>query len=328
MKVVAVPDKLRDTATAREAAAAIGRGARAAGWACTEVPMADGGEGTLEVLGGTNRIAVVTGPLGAPVRAAWRRADGRAVIEMAQASGLALVSPNDPMAASTRGTGELILAALAEGCDRMLVGLGGSATTDGGRGALEALAPLEQLSGIEVIAACDVRTRFVDAAPLFAPQKGATPAQVEVLRQRLESLAESYLAEYGIDVREVPGSGSAGGLAGGLLCAGARLVPGFDAIAGELGLDAQLVGADLLVTAEGNFDDGSLDGKVVGGVAALGARRGIPVLAVVGDEAGDSVRPAGLTVVSLVERFGPRRARADTVACIEEVVGDHLRRWT
>src|SRR5438105_2013127 len=231
MKAVALPDKLRGTATAADAAAAIGRGVRAAGWECDEVPVADGGEGTLEVLGGPNRTSVVSGPLGDDVEAAWRY--GRtAVIEMARASGLALVGDdNDPVAASTVGTGELIAAAVDAGCKRVVVGVGGSATTDGGLGAIRTLEPLTRLKGIDLVVACDVRTRFVDAARVFAPQKGATPAQVELLHRRLERLAQVYEESYGVDVRDVPGSGAAGGLAGGLLCAGAKLVAGFEAVA-------------------------------------------------------------------------------------------------
>jgi glycerate kinase len=323
MKVVAVPDKLRGTATAAEAAAAIGRAARAAGWECDELPVADGGEGTLDALGGANRTTVVSGPLGDDVEAAWRY--GRtAVIEMARASGLTLLEANDPVAASTAGTGELIAAAMDAGCKRIIVGVGGSATTDGGLGALRALEPLSRLRGIELIVACDVRTTFVDAAPVFAPQKGATPAQVELLRRRLERLAQVYEESYGIDVRDVPGSGAAGGLAGGLLCAGARLVPGFDVVADELDLDERLEGADLIVTGEGFLDEQSFEGKVVGGVAELAAANGIPALAVVGEVLAGVAVPAGLEVVSLVATFGEARAFADTVACIEEVITARL----
>jgi glycerate kinase len=195
MRVVAAPDKLRGTASASAVAAAIARAAASAGWSCTEVPMADGGEGTLEALGGPNRTTSVTGPLGGSVEAAWRL-DGRlAVIEMARASGLELVGGpdgNDPVAASTAGTGELIVAALDSGANRVIVGVGGSATTDGGLAALRALHPLGRLKGIDLTVACDVRTAFVDAADVFAPQKGATPAQVKLLRRRLERLAQVY----------------------------------------------------------------------------------------------------------------------------------------
>lgn len=174
MLVVATPDKFRGTATATEVAAAIGRAAAGAGWACDEVPLADGGEGTLEALGGPNRTSRVTGPLGEPVEAAWRL-DGRtAVIEMARASGLELVggpAGNDPVAASTTGTGELIVAAVESGATRVIVGVGGSATTDGGVAALRVLSALAHMRSAELVVACDVRTAFLDAAEVFAPQK-------------------------------------------------------------------------------------------------------------------------------------------------------------
>jgi glycerate kinase len=328
MRVVAAPDKLRGTANARDVAAALGRAAAAAGWNCDEVPLADGGEGTLEVLGGPNRATSVTGPLGDPVRAEWRL-DGRtAVIEMARASGLVLVGgrdANDPVAASTVGTGELIGTAIDCGARRVLVGLGGSATTDGGLGALRALYPLHRLGGLELVALCDVRTRFVDAAEVFAPQKGASPAQVELLRRRLDRLADVYRSDYGVDVRELDGAGAAGGLAGGLAVAGAALVPGFEAVADELDLHDAIEGADLVVTAEGFLDQQSFEGKVVGGVVGLAAPLGVPCVAIVG-EVVDDLDPTGkgLEVVSLVEWFGRERAHTDTLACIEAVAAEVL----
>jgi glycerate kinase len=202
--------------------------------------------------------------------------------------------------------------------------VGGSATTDGGLGALRALEPLARLRGIELLVACDVRTTFVDAAPLFAEQKGATPSQVRLLTRRLERLAQVYEQEYGVDVRDVPGSGAAGGLAGGLLCAGARLVSGFDLVADELELPDAIEGADLVVTAEGFLDEQSFEGKVVGGVLELATANGVPALAVVGEVVEGVTLPSGLAVISLVERFGDERARADTLACIEEAVSEHL----
>ncbi|MEA3056356.1 MAG: glycerate 2-kinase, partial [Actinomycetota bacterium] len=163
-----------------------------------------------------------------------------------------------------------------------------------------------------------------DAATLFAGQKGATPSQVELLRRRLERLAQVYEQEYGIDVRDLPGSGSAGGLAGGLACAGARLVSGFDLVADELDLPDSVEGADLVVTGEGFLDEQSFDGKVVGGIVELASANDVPVLAVVGEVVADVVLPLGLTVVSLVEQFGDERARRDTLACIEAAVAEHL----
>lgn len=320
MRVVAAPDKLRGTASAAEVAAAVSRAAATHGWTCDEVPLADGGEGTLDALGGPNRTTTVTGPLGDPVEARWRL-DGRtAVIEMARASGLELAGGaegNDPVAASTAGTGELIVAALDAGATRVIVGVGGSASTDGGLAALRELHPLGRLKGVELIVACDVRTGFIDAADVFAPQKGATAAQVELLRRRLERLAQVYLDEHGVDVTALEGAGAAGGLAGGLAAAGARLVPGFDLVADEVELYDHLEGADLVITAEGFLDDQSFEGKVVGGVAALAAEAGVPVVAIAG-EVFDGAEQR-IDAVSLVERFGEERARQDTVACIEEM---------
>ena len=216
----------------------------------------------------------MTGPLGEPVEAGWRLDRRRAVIEMAQASGLDLAGGaegNDPVAATTAGTGELIAEAVEAGARRVLVAVGGSATTDGGLGALRGLYPLQRLRGIELVVACDVRTGFVDAAERFAPQKGATEAQVRLLRGRLERLAEVYLSDHGVDVRDLEGAGAAGGLAGGLAAVGAELASGFEVVAEEIELFDRMEHADLVITGEGFIDAESFDGKVVGGVVDLAA---------------------------------------------------------
>lgn len=325
--VLAAPDKFRGTLRAAQVATAVARGVEAAGGSCTRVPVADGGEGTLDALGGPNRTTTVTGPLGDLVDAAWRRSGTAAVVEMAQASGLDLVGGrqgNDPVAASTHGTGELISAALDAGCRRVVVGVGGSASTDGGLGALRALEPLARLRTAELVVACDVRTTFVDAATDFAAQKGASAAQVELLRRRLQRLAQLYRQTHGIDVTALVGSGAAGGLAGGLAAVGARLVPGFDLVADELDLEGHLDGVDLVVTGEGFLDEQSFAGKAVGGVAALAAGAGISALVVAGEVLEGVDLPVGLEVISLVERFGRDRALGDTAACVTEVVGFHL----
>ncbi len=322
---MACPDKFRTTATAAEVAAAIAVAVAGAGGSCDVAPLADGGEGTLQALGGANRTAVVTGPLGDPVEAGWRLDRRTAVIEMARASGLDLVGGprgNDAVAAATHGTGELIAAAIDAGARRVLVGMGGSATTDGGLGALRALYPLQRLRGVELVVGCDVRTRFVDAAECFAPQKGASAAQVQLLRRRLERLAAVYLEEHGVDVTDVEGAGAAGGLAGGLAAIGAELVSGFDLVADELDLYALLEGADLAITGEGFVDAQSFEGKVVGGVVELAGELGVPVLAVAGevyDGCADRVE-----AVSLVERYGTERSHRDTLACVTDAVADHL----
>lgn len=331
--MVVAPDKLRGSATAADVVAVVGDAVRAAGGTVEAIPMADGGEGTLDALGGPNRTSVVTGPLGDDVTAPWRLEGGTATIEMARASGLALVGGpdgNDPVAASTYGTGELVLEAVERGARRVIVAVGGSATTDGGLGALRAMYPVQRFRGIELLVACDVALTFVEAAEVFAPQKGATPAQVRLLRRRLERLADDYEAEYGVDVRGLAGAGAAGGLAGGLAAIGAQLQSGFELVADEVQLYERMEGADLVVTAEGFLDRESFDGKVVGGVASYAADLGIPVLAIAGrvfhDEIVDGVASLGgtFTAVSLVERFGEERSLTDATGCIAEVVVDHL----
>jgi len=332
--VVVASDKFRGTATAAEVGRAVAAAVEATGGTCDVVQVADGGEGFLDAMGGANRTTLVTGPLGDPVEAAWRISGGQAVVEMAQASGLALLADgdNDPVAASTYGTGELIGAAIDAGAKRVLVGVGGSATTDGGFGALRALYPLQRLRGIDIRVACDVRTRFVDAAEVFAPQKGATPTQVELLRRRLERLAEVYTEDFGVDVSDLEGSGAAGGLAGGLAAVGATLERGFELVADEVDLFGHLEGTDLVITGEGFVDAGSFEGKVVGGVLALAGELGVPALVIAGElfdevdvlRLAGEMNPAGVSAVSLVERFGDRRARRNTLACLAEVVTHHL----
>ena len=193
--MVVAPDKFKGTATASALASAIGAALVGAGHEVAICPMADGGEGFLEVLGGANRTTTVTGPLGDPVEAGWRLAKGTAVIEMATASGLVLAGgaeENNAIEATTRGVGELLLSAVEAGARRIVVGVGGSATTDGGLGALKAMHPTQKFRGIDLSVACDVRTTFVDAAEVFAPQKGASPSQVALLRRRLERLAQVF----------------------------------------------------------------------------------------------------------------------------------------
>ncbi len=316
MRVLVAPDKFKGTGAAAAMAEAIADVCRRHGHQVRVQPLADGGEGTLEALGGANRVTTVTGPLGDPVEAAWRMGPTRtAVIEMAQASGLALVGGaegNDPLAANTYGTGELIEAATQRGARRVLVGVGGSATTDGGWGAVQALRPHDRLRGIELVVACDVRTPFVDAAEVFGPQKGATPAQVELLRRRLVRLAQVYRQELGVDVGALPGAGAAGGLAGGLAAIGADLIEGFTAIADACRLDEQVEQADLVITGEGRVDPSSFDGKVAGGVAALAEAAGVPVVVIAGSIAEGFDPP--VRTRTLVDTVGPELAMADAAA--------------
>ncbi len=325
--VVLAFDKFRGTATSLELAEAGARAAARVGWTAVTVPLADGGEGSLDAVGGPNKASEVSGPLGSPVSAGWRL-DGRvAYIEMAAASGLTLAGGadgNDPLAADTTGTGELISAAVKLGARTVVVFLGGSATTDGGWGAVRAMPTAARLKEIELVIATDVRTRFTDAASVFGPQKGATAAQVAMLERRLQRLIQVYRDTYGVDVGSVPGAGAAGGLAGGLLALGGRIESGFDVIAEHVGLDERLAEADAVVTGEGFLDGESFNGKVVGGVAAWAGDEEVPVLAVVGDRDVDVELPAGIEVVSLTERYGIDRALAEPVSLTELVLADYL----
>lgn len=327
--VVAAFDKFRLTASAPALCAAVGDAAWERSWSCHQLPMADGGEGSLEVLatlGGVIQTTTVSGPLGDPVQAAWLLRGKTAFIEMAKASGLALVGGPDgnrALDASTAGTGELMVAALGAGAKRIVVTVGGSATTDGGFGALRALEPLPRFRGIDLVVACDVETTFIDAAADFGPQKGATPAEVNLLRRRLERLAAIYAEERNVDVREIAGSGAAGGLAGGLLSLGARIESGFSLIADEVNLQEAIASATLVLTGEGRLDDESFNGKVVGGVCALARDAGVPVVIICGAVDIDFVVPAVFVgtvreIISLSDRYGVERAWEETVGLVRD----------
>lgn len=326
--MLAAADKFKGTATAAQVCAAIGHACWELDVDCTEIPLADGGEGTLEILGGANRSTLVTGPLGQPVQAEWGMHRGTAVIEMARASGLTLAGgpeKNDPVGSTTRGTGELIDCALNEGAKRIIVCLGGSATTDGGLGALQAIGTPARLRAVEFIVACDVDTPFVDAAAVYGPQKGAGSAHVRLLTKRLERLADDYMRKYGTDVRALPGAGAAGGLAGALAALGAELIPGFDIVAEETGFDEAVRTHDLVVTGEGMLDDTSFDGKVVGSVCDYAAAAGVRTETIVGrvdEHLADDTRALvakWTTVTSLVDTFGEEMSMTQTLRCIEDV---------
>jgi len=329
VRVAAAVDKFKGTATGKQVAAAVGSACWELGHDCTELPMADGGEGTLEALGGANRTSVVTGPLGDPVNAEWRMYRGTAVIEMARASGLTLIGGavnNDAMAASTIGTGELIDMALDAGAKKIIVCLGGSATTDGGYGALRAITSPHRLRGVKLLVACDVRTRFLEAAEVFGPQKGASAAQVKLLTGRLQRLAQIYQHDYGVDVREIDGTGAAGGIAGALVALGGRLIPGFDLVADELDLHDVIAAADIVITGEGYLDEQSFEGKVVGGVQEMAAEAGKPVGAIVGDAAPEVA--SRIEHISLVDDYGNDKAMNEPLWCIERAAATMLQRLT
>ena len=332
--MLVAPDSFKGTLSADRVAAAVARGLRDGGREAIELPVADGGEGTLDVLlralGGERRRLTVRGPLGAPVRAAYGFLDGggTAVVEMAQASGLGLVSEGerDAWAASTHGTGELIAAAVRDGVREVVVTVGGSATTDGGAGALDALADAGVLapasaSGAsdgtrvkatkggapaEIVVVCDVRTPWEDAARVFATQKGADPATVRRLDRRLQSLARHAPR----DPRGVPMTGAAGGLAGGLWAhLGARLVPGASYVLDAVGFDERMLGSRFVVTGEGRLDEQSLVGKVVGEIATRCRQRGIACHAVVGEDALDEFLARLIDLSAIIEAGTTRRLR-------------------
>ena len=306
LPVLVAPDSFKGTFSAREVAHAIAEGLRSAGREAEEVPVADGGEGTMDVLmatlGGELRTLTVSDPLGRPVKAGFALLpDGSAVVEMAQASGLSLVAEaeRDAWAASTRGTGELIAAAVEAGASRIVVTVGGSATTDGGAGAIDALreAGLVKAStgglGIDMDVVCDVRVPFERAPSVYGPQKGADPATVERLEQRLDELAETFPR----DPRGVPMTGAAGGLSGGLWAAlGAELVPGAAYVLDAVGFDARMRASAFVVTGEGSLDEQTLQGKIVGEVATRCRQGGVPCHAIVGR---NKLDPFGERIIDL-----------------------------
>ena len=324
MRVLICPQEFRGTLTATEATAAIQAGlARALPHAQLDaLPLADGGPGTVEVLvratGGAFHEAAAHDPLGRPVRARWGSlGDGRsAVIEIAAASGIALLAPAERDAArtTTYGTGELLRAALAAGYRRLVVGVGGSATNDGGAGMAQALgarlldqdgrdlepggAALARLARIdasgldarlrasEVVVASDVTNPLCgpDGASLvYGPQKGASEALARELDAALAHYAALVRRDLGVETIDVPGAGAAGGLGAGLIAfCGARIEPGFEVVAQAVGLRARIASAAAVVTGEGRLDRQTAFGKTAAGVARLAREAGRPVVAVVG----------------------------------------------
>ena len=270
------------------------------------MPLADGGEGTVDAvtraLGGEILSARVCGPLGLQVDALYGIAGDTAVIEVAQACGLQLVEPTErnPLVATSRGVGELLLAAREHGCSHLIIGLGGTATCDGGAGMLSVPGLREAMAGASVELLCDVDNPFLGprgAARVFAPQKGASPSDVEVLESRMASMAARILSETGVDVSAVPGAGAAGGLGGALMAYfGARLRGGIDRILDILGFDKAVASADMVITGEGKSDAQTLSGKAPYGV--LKRSGSVPVVLLSGRiENRDALLAAGFHTV-------------------------------
>lgn len=342
LRIIIAPDSFKGSLSAAQAAAAMSRGARRAlpDAEVIALPMADGGEGTVDALvagtGGQVRTCTVTGPLGEPVAASFGLlGDGStAIIEMAAASGLLLVPQDrrDPRITTTFGTGELMRAALDLGVTRILLGIGGSATNDGGAGMAQALgvgllkadgspigfggaalldldrinlAKLDpRLVGVEILVACDVDNPLTGprgASAIYGPQKGATPAMVALLDGALAHMAAILRRDLGRDVEPLPGAGAAGGLGGGLIgFLGARTRPGIEVVMDAVRLDAALSGADLVITGEGRTDGQTLAGKVPLGVARRAEGHGVPAVVISGAVTEDALSLLEHNIVALL----------------------------
>lgn len=295
MKIVIAPDSFKGCLSSREVAEAAAEAIREIrpDAQTVIVPVADGGEGTVEAmasaLGGEIVKARVSDPLGRPVDASYCIAGEFAVIEVAAACGLTLLKREErnPLRTGTRGVGELILDAVDRGCRKFLVGLGGSATNDGGRGMVEVPGFLERTAGCMFTVACDVTTTFLDATKVFGPQKGARPWDIPVLEARMYEWSQETREATGVDVTVIPGSGAAGGLGGAFAAwLGARLLPGIEMVLEAVGFDRLLEGADLVITGEGCSDFQTAKGKTPWGVLNHSDRLRIPTVLLSG-----AVRP-------------------------------------
>ncbi|HWQ74820.1 MAG TPA: glycerate kinase [Syntrophomonas sp.] len=368
MHIVVAPDSFKESLTAAEAATRIAEGIYRIFPAAqiTRLPLSDGGEGLTETLVAamTGRMLKqeVTGPMGGRVTARFGvTEDHTAIMEMAEASGLALVptAQRNPLTATTLGTGELIRAALDQGCRRLIIGIGGSATNDGGAGMAQALgvkmldvqgrdigpgaAGLLELASIdlsavdprlsltEISAACDVTNPLCGpqgASYVYGPQKGANAATVERMDRALARMAEVVKRDLGLDICELPGAGAAGGLGAGLKAfAGADLRPGLDLVLDILQFDALLsAGPDLIITGEGEINGQSLYGKVPVGVARRARKYGIPVLAIAGSIGADAeqVYVEGITALMSIAP-GPI-TRQESMTRAAELVADAAER--
>ena len=314
--ILVAPDSFKGTFSAGEVAEAIGRGLQARGRPVDLCPVADGGEGTLDALlpavEGELQTITVSDPLDRPIEASFVLGDRVAVVETAAASGLGLVDPSerDAVAASTFGTGQLILAAIERGAEIVYLGVGGSATTDGGAGAIRAIRDSGGVGGVggaRIVVLTDVRTPFEHAARVFGPQKGADEQTVSRLTKRLNDQARRMKR----DPRGVPMTGAAGGLSGGLWAEfGAELVPGAQFVLDAVDFDRRMRAARAVVTGEGKLDQQSLAGKLVSEIATRARQAGVPCHAIVGTRELDSFGVRVLDLQAVFEASTTRQISA------------------
>lgn len=305
----------------------------------TKLAVADGGEGTVEALvttlGGHIEWTEVSDPLGRPVKAAYGIAGDLAIIESAAACGLTLLTKEErnPLITTTKGLGELILAAIDKGCRRFLIGLGGSATNDGGMGMVGVPGFLEKTRGVEFTVACDVDTPYIGkngASRVFGPQKGASAQDVEVLEERLRGYALKIMEGTGIDVSNMAGAGAAGGLGGAFRAyLGAELKRGVDLVLDQIDFDSAIEGTDLVITGEGCSDYQTLKGKTAAGVLERAKRKGIPVMLVSGAiRDGQMLRDGGFGIIaaaspkemSLAEAMRPETAEHNIYETVKRLL--------
>ncbi|HEY3772651.1 MAG TPA: glycerate kinase [Solirubrobacteraceae bacterium] len=315
--ILVAPDSFKGSFTAAEVADAIARGLEEGGRQVDRCPLADGGEGTMDALaaaqGGQPVAVTAHDPLAREHEVTFMLAGRDAFVDTAAASGLDLVAPDerDALAASTYGTGELIAAAVHAGARIVHLGVGGSATTDGGAGAIEALRDAGGLDGARLIVLCDVRTPFEDAARVFGPQKGAGPDDVRRLTRRLADRARSLQRETGRDPRGREMTGAAGGLSGGLWAAfDAQLVPGAAFVLDAVGFDPRMRAARCVITGEGRLDEQSLVGKLVSEVATRARQGGVPCHVVCGTRELDAMGARVLDLERVLEATNAEQLRA------------------
>lgn len=340
-KIVIACDSYKGCLSSSEVACAAAKGVAEVYPDCeiVRLAVADGGEGTVdalvETLGGHLEWAEVSDPLGRPVKAVYGVAGDLAIIESAAACGLTLLTKEErnPLITTTKGLGELILAAIDKGCRRFLIGLGGSATNDGGMGMISADGFLERARGMKFTVACDVDTPYIGAhgaSRVFGPQKGASEQDVEVLEERLRGYALKILKDTGIDVSDMAGAGAAGGLGGAFRAyLGAELKRGVDLVLDQIGFDSIIDGADLVITGEGCSDYQTLKGKTAAGVLERAKRKGVPVMLVSGAiRDGQMLRDGGFGIIaaaspeemSLAEAMRPETAEHNIYETVKRLL--------